>query len=178
MITHMELVERLRTWAKPVDWEAIYTAVLPRVYNYFRYQGLPDEIAEDLAADTFEKAWRSRESYRRDKGSASTWLLAIARRTAADYYRSLRDEVDIEALDLAAPHAGPEELVQRNDQEQHLRRLLAALPDRERELAALKYGAGLNNREIARQTGLSESNVGTILSRVVNRLRAQMEQEA
>jgi RNA polymerase sigma-70 factor (ECF subfamily) len=36
---------------------------------------------------------------------------------------------------------------------------------------ALKYGAGLTNRAIARATGLSESNIGTILHRAVQTLR-------
>jgi len=40
-------------------------------------------------------------------------------------------------------------------------------------LIALKYGASLNNRQIAELTGLSESNVGTILHRTVGALRAQ-----
>ena len=45
------------------------------------------------------------------------------------------------------------------------------LPEREREVIALRYGSGLTNRAIARLTGLSESNVGTILHRTVARLR-------
>ncbi len=52
---------------------------------------------------------------------------------------------------------------------------LNKFPDRERELVALKYGAELTNREIARMTGLSESNVGTILNRVVAKLRNEWE---
>ena len=49
------------------------------------------------------------------------------------------------------------------------------MPDRQRELIALKYGAALNNRLIARITGISESNVGTTLQRTVEKLRAQWE---
>ena len=52
------------------------------------------------------------------------------------------------------------------------------MPDRQRELIALKYGAALNNRLIARITGISESNVGTILHRVAQQLRQAWEQEA
>jgi len=55
--------------------------------------------------------------------------------------------------------------------------MLTQLPVRERELIALKYGGGLTNRVIAKTTGLSESNVGTILHRVVGRLRLQWEDE-
>ena len=48
--------------------------------------------------------------------------------------------------------------------------LLQTLTDRDRELIALKYGAEMTNRDIARATGLSESNVGTILHRAVQAL--------
>ena len=65
---------------------------------------------------------------------------------------------------------------QLRDDIRQLRRLLAPLPPRERELIALKYGAGLTNRAIAQLVGLSETNVGTILHRLVKQLRTQWEQ--
>jgi len=40
-------------------------------------------------------------------------------------------------------------------------------------LIALKYGAAVSNRLIAQLTGLSESNVGTLLHRTVQALRSQ-----
>jgi RNA polymerase sigma-70 factor (ECF subfamily) len=46
------------------------------------------------------------------------------------------------------------------------------LSQRDQEVVALKYGAGLNNREIASLTGLGESNVGTLLHRAVHELRS------
>ena len=42
---------------------------------------------------------------------------------------------------------------------------------------ALKYGSGLNNREIATLTSLSESNVGTILHRIIQKLRTEWEKD-
>jgi len=51
--------------------------------------------------------------------------------------------------------------------------LSTGLPERHQELIALKYGATLNNRLIAEITGLSESNVGTTLQRIVEKLRSQ-----
>ncbi|MBK8027516.1 MAG: sigma-70 family RNA polymerase sigma factor [Chloroflexi bacterium] len=47
---------------------------------------------------------------------------------------------------------------------------------RERELIALKYGAELTNRAIAEVTGLSESNVGTTLHRIIQKLRQQWDE--
>jgi len=51
---------------------------------------------------------------------------------------------------------------------------LATLSRDERDLVALKFEAGLANAEIGAVLGISESNVGTRLSRVVARLRAAM----
>ena len=63
-----------------MDFETVYQTELPRIYNFFRYRVGDDHIAEDLTAETFEKAWKHRERYRDDLASFSTWLFIIARR--------------------------------------------------------------------------------------------------
>lgn len=165
---------RLVRWisAAEPNWDAVYAEQLPRVYNFFRYRiGDRPEI-EDLTSLTFEKAWRARHRYRRDLAGFSTWLLTIARNVAIDYYRARRVDVP---LDAAADHSSsdstPEDQAVHRSDVALLSALTAMLPDRERELLSLKYGAGMTNRAIARITGLSESNVGTILHRVVQTLR-------
>jgi len=158
-----------------VDFEAVYQIELPRIYNFFRYRVGDDQIAEDLTAETFEKAWKYRERYRDNLASFSTWLFIIARRLAADHFRKRRPTVPLEeAARLANPQTLEEEAQARAEFAQ-LSALLARLADRERELVALKYGAGLTNRAIARISGLSESNVSTILHRLTRQLRAQLE---
>lgn len=155
------------------DWEALYASELPRIYNFFRYRVGDGALAEDLTSITFEKAWRARDRYRRDLAKFSTWLFAIARNVAADHFRRTRIEVPIdEALEHPADGTPEDEAVRRSEF-QRLTILLAALPERDRELLALKYGAGLSNREIARVTGLSESNIGTIVHRAIGALRTR-----
>jgi RNA polymerase sigma-70 factor (ECF subfamily) len=160
-----------------VDFEAVYQTELPRVYNFFRYRVGDDQVAEDLTAETFEKAWRKREQYRADLASFSTWLFALARRVAADYFRKKRPTFPLEETDFVDDVSPVEDLAQERAEFAQLAKLLARLADRERELVALKYGAGLTNRDIARLTGLSETNVSTILSRVTQQLRAQWKDE-
>jgi RNA polymerase sigma-70 factor (ECF subfamily) len=164
-----------RTATAEIDWDDVYRAELPRVLNYFRYRVGRTETAEDLTSTTFEKAWRARARYRRERASVGTWLLTIAHNVAIDYYRSRR--VDVALDDIAEPPQLPtmDEDVQRLWDRRRLASLIAALPERERELVALKYGAEETNRAIARLTGLSESNVGTILSRTVAALRTRWE---
>jgi RNA polymerase sigma-70 factor (ECF subfamily) len=142
---------------------------MPRVYNFFRYRLADRAAAEDLTSITFEKAWRARDRYRRDRAGTATWLLAIARNVARDHFRSQRRSVPLD--ETQAVTDSPEAVVLRQTELARLSTLMGELPHRDRELLALKYGAGATNRAIARITGLSESNVGTILHRVVNALR-------
>jgi RNA polymerase sigma-70 factor (ECF subfamily) len=169
------VMNRWWTWAIPAreeDWDALFTEQLPGVYNFFRYRVGAGPEAEDLTSITFEKAWRARHRYRRDLASFTTWLFTVARNVAVDHYRQRRPHVPLEAAAEVPGGSTPEENAERRSNVERLSALLARLPDRERELLSLKYGAGLTNRAIARTTGLSESNVGTILHRTVQELRA------
>ncbi len=177
----MNLLAPLVTPAGQADWEALYATEMPRVYNFFRYRVGDEQLAEDLTSATFEKAWRGRARYRRDLAAFSTWLFSIARNVAIDYYRKRRVELPLEDVRLDDARRQPDEhtpeaAVERKDRFAQLSALLARLPPRERELLAMKYGAELTNREIAGVTGLSESNVGTILHRTVQGLRAEWQE--
>ena len=168
MASELVVYSRLTAWLAPAreaDWEALYAAQLPRVYNFFRFRVGDGPVAEDLTAITFEKAWRARHRYRRDLAAFSTWLLAIARNVAADHFRRHREHLPLAAAEHVAAGDTPAELAERRSDE-----------ERERELVALKYGAGLTNRAIARQTGLSETNVGTLLHRIVRTLQARWDE--
>lgn len=170
-----------RLWAldpaREADWDALYADQLPRVYNFFRYRVGDGAVAEDLTSLTFEKAWVARHRYRRDLAAFSTWLMAIARNVGVDHYRRRRPMAPLEAAEHLADASDPHAQVEQRESFERLAGLLEQLPERDRELIALKYGAGLNNRAIARQLGLSETNVGSILHRAVQKLRAGYEPE-
>jgi RNA polymerase sigma-70 factor (ECF subfamily) len=153
------------------DWDAVYSEQLPRVYNFFRYRLANNALAEDLTSRTFEKAWAARSRYRRDLAGFSTWLLSIARNVATDHLRAHRPHLPLDAADGVATLATPHDEVARESDLARLAALMQRLSPREQELVSLKYGAEATNRAIAELTGLSESNVGTILHRVVQTLR-------
>jgi RNA polymerase sigma-70 factor (ECF subfamily) len=161
-----------------VDFEELYRAELSRVYNFFRYRIGDNQFAEDLTAETFERAWRHRERYRNDIAAFSTWLFTIARRVAQDYYRKHRhNEIPLDEISNISANELTEDTFQQNADFAQLSVLLARLADRERELVALKYGAGLTNRAIAHLSGLTESNVGVILYRTIQTLRSEWEND-
>src|ERR1044072_7634216 len=92
-----------------IDWDEVYAEQLPRVFNFFRYRCASLADAEDLTSITFEKAWRGRDRYRKDKGGFSTWLFTIARNAAVDDYRARTPGVPLdEAAALPAATPTPE----------------------------------------------------------------------
>ncbi len=79
-----------------------------------------------------------------------------------------------QATDPPGGDALPEEAI---IQAQGVEALLAALrrlEDREREIVALKFGGALNNRQIAGLLGLTAGNVGVILYRALQKIRAEL----
>jgi len=157
-----------------INWDSVVGNELPRLYNYFRYRLGDEHVAEDLTSVVLEKAWVKRHRYRKDRAAFSTWLFAIAQNEVITYLRKRRITLPISmAEDVTGETA--EAMAEQAQDLGRLSHLLADLPERERELVSLKFGADLNNREISSVTGLSESNVGTILNRVLQKLREQME---
>jgi len=154
-----------------LNWDAVYAHQAPRIYNYFRFRLGRESDVEELTARTFEQAWRSRARYRRDLAGFSTWLYKIAQNVGTDYLRARHVHLPLDAALEVSAEGSPYQDAERGSDFARLALLCAALPERERELVALKYGAMNNNRLIAQLTGLSESNVGTILHRVVQTLR-------
>jgi RNA polymerase sigma-70 factor, ECF subfamily len=140
-----------------------------------RYMVRGHELAEDLTAATFERAWRKRARYA-DEGRITSWLFSIARNVARDHFRSQRRQEPLP--DLEAETDGPEEQAVQPNSARRLRVLLSALPERRRTLIALKFGAGLTDRQIAALGGMSESNVGTTLQRTITRLREHWEERS
>lgn len=158
-----------------IDWQRVYDYSLPKIFHYFCYKVGDPILAEDLTAITFEKAWLSRRNFHSDLGQVQAWLMGIARNVAFDQFRKKDREIPLsEGHERSFITSNDEELQQKWDFE-FLKSILAQLPERERDLIAYKYGAELNNREIAKLTGLSETNVGTILHRVVGKLRMEWE---
>lgn len=154
-----------------INWKEIYDHLFPRVYHFFCYRVGDRWAAEELTALCFEKAWTHRANYRRDLNAFEAWLFGIAQKVAVDYFRRLKREVSLDAIPGSLAPPPVEADVEKKLDFERLASLLLRLSERERLLIALKYGAGLNNRQVAVQTQLTESNVGTILSRVVIKLR-------
>jgi RNA polymerase sigma factor (sigma-70 family) len=152
-------------------FDDLYRASRDDVYAYAAGLLRDRAAAEDVTAAAFERAYRNRARFDPRRGSARAWLFGIARNAALDELRRRGRQAELvaEPADLVA--LGPDHPAERSELRIALAGALDTLEARERELVALKFFAGLSNAEIGRVLGVSESNAGTKLHRVVNKLR-------
>jgi RNA polymerase sigma-70 factor (ECF subfamily) len=158
---------------EPFDLEELYRSSRDDVFAYVAALVRDRGAAEEVTSIAFERALTRGSSYAPGRGTARAWLFGIARNAAYDELRRGQRTLPVEEPQEREPALGDPTA------EVALRRValaaaLGRLDDADRELVGLKFQAGLRNAEIAEVLGISESNVGTRLSRAVTRLRAEV----
>jgi RNA polymerase sigma-70 factor, ECF subfamily len=159
-------------------FEGLYRSSRDDVFAYVSGLLRDRSAAEDVTAQAFERAYRRRSTFNAKRGTHRAWLFGIARNAALDELRrrSRHAELAAEPTDVAATELG-ERAAEAALRRSVLREALGRLSARERELVALKYFAGLGNAEIAMVLGISESNAGTRLHRVIEKLREACDED-
>jgi RNA polymerase sigma-70 factor (ECF subfamily) len=147
-------------------------AHLDDVYRYLLYLTKDGTLAEDLTADTFERALRAWSRFDPRRGSVRTWLCQLARTAALDHFRAERRRRGREERYASDREADPAELSSGLSPE--LERGLAALSPMEREVIALRIVLELDGPAAARVLGISQSACSTRLSRALEHLRGEM----
>lgn len=167
-------LQRLIEKAQDGDTEAfakIYDEYLTPVYRYVVFR-FPADLAEDVVADIFVKAWEKLHTYSPQKNVPfGAWLFRIARHTVIDAYRKTRgfDEIpenlpDLDKKNLANTRA-EQGFVMRT-----VRKALNQLPKKHRETLLLSYVSQLNTQEIAQSLRMSEGSVRITRFRALKKL--------
>ena len=159
-------------------FESLYRSSRDDVYAYVAGLLRDASAAEEVTATAFERAFRRRRRFDPARGTPRAWLFGIARNAALDELRRRRRQAELvrEPGDLASQAVADE--AEAGVRRAALAAALGRLEPRERELVGLKFFAGLSNPEIAAVIGVSESNAGTRLHRVVTKLREACDETA
>jgi len=152
-------------------FEALYRSSRDDVYAYVAGLLRDRAAAEEVTATAFERAFRKRARFDPKRGSGRAWLFGIARNAALDELRRRKRHAELAADPIDLDVSGTDEDANSREARMLLASALAELSPRERELVALKFFAGLSNAEVGAVVGISESNAGTRLHRVIEKLR-------
>ena len=151
-------------------FDALVDRYKNRLLAYIVYRVSDRHRAEDLTQEVFLRAFRATVRGKRlEPDGVAAWLFAIARNCVIDFLRSngrkpvlLETELSPgEELPSRGPRSpeviGPAEAAQRAEGRRRIERLLARLPEDQREVLVLRVFGGLTVAEIAESTGSSLS---------------------
>src|SRR3954469_8942946 len=149
------------------EFERLYAEEAQGLFAFLAYRTGDRVLAEDLLADAFERALRSK--YDRRRGSAKTWLYAIALNLLRDHARRAAAEGRAYAkVHVSDAGADPFADLEHRDE---LTRALARLSAQEREAVALRFGAALTVPEMATVLGEPLTTVEGRVYRALRKLR-------
>jgi RNA polymerase sigma factor (sigma-70 family) len=136
--------------------------------------------AQDVAQETFLRAWRNAATYDSRRGRVAPWLLAIARNLAIDTARlkgvePMDPEVLAGSLHLTGAAAAPGELEPAPDERDRLRTAVSELPPEQRRALVLAAYLGRTAREIGEMDGVALGTVKTRIRTAMLKLRAALE---
>jgi RNA polymerase sigma-70 factor (ECF subfamily) len=132
-------------------------------------------VAEELVQDVMLELWRRRESLV-EGGSAQAYLFQSVRNRSLNYVRHERVErrAEPEAERVAQIQAPAQSLLVEEEIDVALRRAVAGLPDRCREVFELSRIHGLKYSEIATVLGISVKTVEAQMGKALKVLRVEL----
>jgi len=127
--------------------------------------------ADDLLQEIFVELWNQSATFSPEKGKPLGWIVTLARRRAIDRLRKRQAYARVEEKFQHAPETQPESWVhntmeadiEMNDARRVLQRVMADLPEAQRQAIDLAFFKGMSQREVAAHTGIP---LGTIKTRL------------
>jgi RNA polymerase sigma-70 factor, ECF subfamily len=151
------------------SFERLYAAEAQGLFAFLAYRTGDRSLAEDLLADAFERALRSRVKYDRRRGSEKTWLYSIALNLLRDHVR--RAAAEGRALERVGAGAEAFDAFGGVEARDEIGRALGVLSGEEREAISLRFGAELTVPEIALVLGEPLTTVEGRVYRALRKLR-------
>lgn len=157
----------------------LYSHYYPHILKFCNLKLNSKELAEDITAQTFQKAIQNIQSFNWQDVSFSAWLYQIAKRLIIDQYRKQTRQktfpIGLHSEDLLPPST---EDIQTQTifsiQSDAIQAKLLNFPPKEKQIIYLKFYLGYSNKLIAQITKLSETNIGTVIHRTVKKLKKSL----
>jgi len=175
-----ELVERARS-GDPDAFATLYRQYLPRIHAFAFRRSHSRELAEDVCAATFERAYRQLERFEWRGGGFGAWLFRIASNEIADHYRRTqraqgeRGQLAMHALTHETSFDDVEHIEAGDSDARLLLSALGTLNPRYNQAISLRYLAGLSHEEAAEAMGVSKPVMAVTLTRALKALKKAME---
>ena len=158
----------------PNAFAELYHRHVTNVYRYLLVRVGTVHDAQDLTTQTFLAALRNIASYQ-GAGKFRSWLLGIARRKVADYFRQRRETLPLEmAEDMPHTNVSLEEFVDQQLRLEMVAQMLHDLSPERAEALALRLFGQLSVAEVAQVMDKSEVAVKMLIYRGISQLQQRL----
>ena len=174
-------VRRPRASGEKEAFAALYREYLPKIHAFAYRRTNSRELAEDITAATFERAFRQLDNFEWRGGGFGAWLFRIASNELTDHYRrQQRSRGDRGQMAMGALHSATStddvgHIEDGNDNGHRIRAALATLNPRYQEAIQLRYLAELSHEAAAEAMGVTKPVMAVTLTRAKKALKKAMD---
>jgi RNA polymerase sigma-70 factor (ECF subfamily) len=159
--------------ADPQAFAELYHRHVRSIYRYHLAHTGNVKDAEDLTSQTFMAALEGIRSYR-GRAPYITWLIGIASRKRALFFRGKKPEVPLDSVQHLPAHTPPtDKAAARRMQLEQLVAALRTISKDRAEAIILCFFSGLTTAEAGQVLGKSESAIRMLISRGLHDLRTR-----
>jgi RNA polymerase sigma-70 factor (ECF subfamily) len=166
------------------SFNILVSRYLKPVYG-FLFQLVRDaSVCDDLAQETFIKAWKNIKRFDTDK-SFKTWIFTIAKNTAYDYFKKKKtipfsnftdEEGNNKLENLSDGSISLEDILERKEIAREMEDKLKKIPDKYRIILTLRYKEDFSLQEISEILKVPYNTVKSGHSRALQKLKEIISQ--
>jgi len=161
---------------RPDIFSQLYLDYYAKLYKYTLHRVGDPFVAEDLVSEVFTKVLVKYHTYDPNLAKFSTWIYTITNNTITDYHKKNFYHNYMGLEQLSSNYSLEDAFIEKELNELLLKAVMS-LDQRQQTIIILKFGARATNREIDWLLEITESNVGTILYRTLQKLRDILKEQ-
>ncbi len=157
----------------------LYDHYFPRVFRYVMARLGNTEDAEDVTAEIFLRIIDNLDGFSFRGLPFGAWVFRIARNETVSHVRRQRSRAVTTELTEFIPDSSPDHVntVEMQFTMAEVRSAAERLPEAQRQVIALRFGAGLNVAETAKALGKSENNVKVLQHKAIAKLQTLVRRD-
>jgi len=151
---------------------SLYSLFLRKIYRFVYFMVESETLAEDIAQNTFVKAWKALPVFSQKKGTFQAYLFSIARNLVMDHFRQKKTiSVDLDFVTNIESSENIEEQTINGEEKQQVKQAINKLDDKEKQMIILRYFEELPMGDIAKTFTMEEGAVRVRIFRILRKLK-------